>query len=82
MNSDIIKHQRVVVRGSGATANMRAGSAGAEAACAARKDVRLVEHEGEVRAIELACSCGERTLIELVIDPEPARSESSGRNPS
>ena len=29
------------------------------------KGVRLLQEDGEVRAIELVCSCGEVTLIEL-----------------
>lgn len=33
------------------------------ATCA--KSVRLLKLDGEVRAIELTCSCGERSLIEL-----------------
>jgi hypothetical protein len=34
-----------------------------EATCA--KTVRLLKLDGEVHAIELTCTCGERTVIEL-----------------
>jgi hypothetical protein len=38
---------------------------GPHAQRACRKDVRLVVLDGSVRGIELTCSCGETTLIEL-----------------
>ena len=77
MNANIIKHQRVILRGSGSKANDRSNGARTEAACASKKNVRLVEHESVVRGIEIICSCGERTLIELVFDPAPARAASA-----
>ena len=36
------------------------------------KSVRLVHVDGEARAIELVCTCGEVTLIELTYEPESA----------
>ena len=82
MNSNIIKHQRVIVHGSGSSSSVRAGRARADAACASRKAVRLVEHEGQVRGIELTCDCGESTLIELVFEATPARAAATARKPS
>jgi hypothetical protein len=38
-------------------------------AASCTKTVRLLKLEGEVQAIELTCSCGERTLIELAYGP-------------
>jgi len=38
---------------------------GQDASCAQPKSVRTVEVAGRVQAIELTCSCGERTVIEL-----------------
>ena len=45
---------------------------GTHAQRACRKDVRLVVLDGTVRGIELTCSCGETTLIELEF---PAKSD-------
>ncbi|MEM6674500.1 MAG: hypothetical protein AAF726_16760 [Planctomycetota bacterium] len=41
-----------------------------------RPDVRIVEVDGVVRAIEIVCSCGERTTVEI----EVARSEQGGQS--
>ena len=46
-------------------------------ACQPAKRVELVRLEGVVRAIELTCSCGEVTVLELAFeapsdDPDPA----------
>src|SRR5204863_4295031 len=38
--------------------------------CAQPKKAVLVEHAGRPRAIEITCSCGETTLIELVFPDE------------
>ena len=32
---------------------------------------RLLEEAGLVRAVEVTCSCGETTVIELEYDPDP-----------
>lgn len=37
----------------------------------AERAARLVEIDGEVRAIEFRCSCGEVSLIELEYGPSP-----------
>lgn len=57
----IIKHQRVRL-GPGVD------DAGSRARPSGKKHVRPIEHEGAVRAIELTCSCGEITRVELVLD--------------
>ncbi|TDJ77561.1 MAG: hypothetical protein E2O39_02080 [Planctomycetota bacterium] len=41
--------------------------------CSEAKTVEILEHEGVVVAIELACSCGEVTVVELeYAEPSPA----------
>lgn len=66
MEPHIIKHQRVRVDQVLADAHAPAGTA--RARTSARKQIRLVEHEGLVRALELTCSCGESTRVELVYE--------------
>ncbi|MFT4539824.1 MAG: hypothetical protein ACI841_001356 [Planctomycetota bacterium] len=42
-------------------------------ACNTNKQVQLLEDEGVLRAIEIHCSCGETTVIELdYTEPKPA----------
>ncbi len=44
--------------------------------CHSRKTVELLEDQGVVRAIQLRCSCGEITVLELeygTSQPEPTR---------
>jgi len=55
----IIKHEHV--RLEHAPGGAESGTTGARCA----KSVRLLEVEGTVRALELRCSCGEATVIEL-----------------
>ena len=44
-------------------------------ACDEPKSVKLLEHEGVVHAIELVCSCGEVTVLELEYDDRPTATE-------
>ncbi len=65
MEPHIIKSQRV-----------RLGQEGLEGAesrrrAAGKKHVRTIEHDGAVRAIELTCSCGEISRVELVLETAP-----------
>ncbi len=46
--------------------------------CSDQKQVQLLEDEGVVRAIELTCSCGEVTVIELEYT-DPASSDSEAQ---
>ena len=69
----IIKRERVLLAGVEPKAPLRS-TAGA-GACR-KKDVRLLEHEGRVRAIEFTCSCGESSLVELVFEEQPATDNS------
>lgn len=55
------------VLGSNAPGSADAPSA---SACSRPKKAVLVEHAGRPRAIEVTCSCGETTLIELVFPDE------------
>lgn len=76
MEQGIIKHQRVRLNEPrGALPSKPNGAASAHAASAHRKWVELVIHDARARAIELTCSCGEVTLIELVIDARAAEAE-------
>lgn len=67
MQPHIIKHQRVQMTDAAVSAG--APSTGAAHKSAGRKHVRLIEHEGVVRALEVICSCGETTRIELAFGP-------------
>jgi hypothetical protein len=59
----IIKRDRVRL------SETRAGCAGSPPASGPGKTARLVEQAGTPCAIEVVCSCGEVTLVELVFDP-------------
>ncbi|MEM7306777.1 MAG: hypothetical protein AAF682_08905 [Planctomycetota bacterium] len=48
-----------------AAAAARAGEG--EARCAPQTDARLLRVDGVVRAIEVTCSCGEVTVLELAV---------------
>lgn len=73
MNPGIIKKDRVLLPGAEApgtpTPNAALPSANTRAC---RKSVRTIAHEGRVRAIEVTCSCGEKTLVELDIEEKNA----------
>lgn len=62
MTQLVIKKDRVQIEGRAEPRSLatREGSVGRHA-----KSAVLVEHEGVVRAIEVTCACGEKTLIEL-----------------
>jgi len=64
MNHGIIKKDRVLMPG--ATQPAAAIPAGKAAACA--KSVRTLSSDHRVRAIEITCSCGEKTLVELDVE--------------
>ena len=64
----IIKRERVVLEGLEPKSLVRSANA---QACG-KKSVRFVEHEGRPRAIEFSCGCGEKTLVELVFENQPA----------
>ena len=70
MGTSIIKHDRVRV-GEPCAARPQAAKPGAPATARPAKRVELVRHDGEVRAIEVTCACGEVTLVE--VEYEPAR---------
>lgn len=67
MEPHIIKHSRVRLDQSLAASQPSSG--GARQRPSDRKQVRLVEHDGLARALELTCSCGEITRVELVYEP-------------
>ena len=66
MNHGIIKKDRVVLTGS-APGNSGAAAPGQTRQICA-KSARPLMHEGRVRAIEITCSCGEKTLVELELE--------------
>ena len=80
MQSIIIKNQNVrfeVGRPEPLTGGGAAEEAQAPDAERCAKSVRLMQSEGLVHAIELRCSCGEVTLIELdYSEPESAETPS------
>ncbi|MBK7878536.1 MAG: hypothetical protein IPJ77_23005 [Planctomycetes bacterium] len=64
--SQIIKHTLVKLA-TPASPAARGGSNGRERGHA-RKEAKLVEIDGAPRAIEITCTCGEKTVVELVLD--------------
>jgi hypothetical protein len=62
----ILKKQFIQLDGRGP---LPARANGASRTCG--KDVRLVVLDGAVRALELTCSCGEVTLVELEFPSTP-----------
>lgn len=62
MTQGIIKRDRVVLPGAVAPSPLRSG------ANSCKKSVRTLLHDGLVRALEITCSCGETTLVELEIE--------------
>ncbi len=65
--SSIIKNHLVRLGGDPST------PAPARASCSPAKEVRLLRADGTVRAIELRCSCGEVTVLELEFEPKETR---------
>lgn len=68
MTHPIIKRDQVSLRAAPKTQNhaeTRVLSGSHDHPAPGEKGVRLLEEDGEVRAIELVCSCGEVTLIQL-----------------
>jgi len=70
----IIKRDRV--RMTSAERPHERNRARVDGARASEKSVRLLEEQGQVRAIELTCDCGEVTVIELHY-PDPAAERAS-----
>jgi hypothetical protein len=61
----IIKRERVQLESVRRVPTASQFSSGTDASNARPKSVRTVEVSGRVQAIELTCSCGEQTVIEL-----------------
>lgn len=74
LNPTIIKRNRVNV-GTGHESPTAGHRAKDPQASAHAKHVRLLEHEGRVRAIELTCSCGDVSVIELDYPDAPRPQE-------
>lgn len=82
MDSVIIKRDRVRL-----AANSNPGAPAGESH---EKSVRAIESGGRVTGIEFVCSCGERTLVELIYDSggatprveSPSRSEPDSKAPA
>lgn len=68
----IIKRDRVrLAEGQPAPGAGADAGAGQPARGRHAKEVELVRIDGEVRAIELRCRCGEVSVIELSYEPQP-----------
>ena len=67
MQTRIIKKSRVQVE-EGAPSR-RVDRSRARSTCT--KSARLLEEDGLVRAVELTCSCGETTVLELEYETDP-----------
>lgn len=72
----IIKHDRVRVEEApadvpGALPSRTGSAAGAKSAARCKKSVQLLRENNVVHAVELRCSCGEVTVVELEYGPSP-----------
>ncbi len=74
MDSVIIKHDRVRLSAGPPPAGSSEGGHG--------KSVRAIESGGRVTALEVVCSCGERTLVELVYEADPPPTKPSSARPA
>jgi len=79
MQHSIIKKELVRLAEAGAQTPLPTGAARASAARTARhaKSVQLLRVGARVRALELSCSCGERSVIELEYPDDSAPKEVS-----
>lgn len=70
----IIKHHAVRLDAESThDAPAGAGAAKARAPRTGQKKVELVRADGKVRALEITCACGEKTVVELdYADDKPA----------
>jgi hypothetical protein len=64
MKSPIIKRAQVQFAGTAST-DTTAPAAPLPTRCTTRKSATLIESGGRPIAIEVTCSCGEKTLVEL-----------------
>jgi hypothetical protein len=78
MTPSIIKHDRVRIDDGGAPPAGPPGQAAALARPRTPKGVRLLERDGRVHAIELVCTCGEVSVIELDYGDAPAAQRQAG----
>jgi hypothetical protein len=72
MSFSIIKHDRVRLEQSEdapAAALPARADAGPRSLSRCKKSVQLLREKDMVRAIEVRCSCGELTVVELEYDP-------------
>jgi len=74
MSQQIIKKHRVTIHGNEASVGGAAGNSARHGSASGRdqKTLRFLEEEGVIHAIEVTCSCGESTLIELQYPAENA----------
>lgn len=73
MGTPIIKHSLVKLTSTPAAGRPGASAASPRGARAhGRKEARLVEIDGAVRAIEITCACGDTTVVELAFDAPKA----------
>lgn len=79
MQHSIIKKELVRLAEAGAQAPQPNGAARGSAARPARnaKGVQLLRVGSRVRAVELTCSCGERSVIEFEYPEDTAPTEAS-----
>lgn len=71
MQRTIIKRSEVKFAESGAV-ERRAPGQDSPPRCVAKKNAALVEEAGRAVAIEVTCSCGEVTIVELEFKGTPA----------
>jgi hypothetical protein len=83
MKSPIIKRAQVQLAGVSSTGPTTGPSPAAPlpTRCVTRKTATLVESAGRPVAIEVTCSCGETTLIELEL-PTPGTEATDERRPA
>ena len=73
MTQPIIKRSRVqLTLGQPIRTTPAQLGAGPDACASGEKSVRLVEEEGRILGVEITCSCGEVTAVELLYPEGPA----------
>jgi len=82
MKSPIIKRAQVQFAGTASTDTTGpAPAAPLPARCTTRKSATLIESGGRPIAIEVTCSCGEKTLVELELPSAESGATPERRSP-
>jgi hypothetical protein len=81
MKSPIIKRAQVQFAGTVSTNTGATPAAPLPTRCTTRKSATLIESGGRPIAIEVTCSCGEKTLVELELPSAESGATPERRSP-